>query len=55
MKRAKKLNRGSTDKNKRLGKKYLNGNGDSRYARKRKWCISNGVWGFEVEEPKPWK
>jgi hypothetical protein len=26
----------------------------SRYARKREYCIKNGVWGFEVED-KPWK
>jgi len=30
-------------------------NGDSKYARKRKFCAANGVWGFEVPEPKPWK
>ncbi len=27
----------------------------SRYARKREWCARNGVFGFEVPEPKPWK
>lgn len=28
--------------------------GESRYARKRAWCNSHGVWGFEVPFPKPW-
>lgn len=27
----------------------------SKYARKREWCARNGVFGFEVLEPKPWK
>ena len=30
------------------------GRGESRYARKRKWLDSNGLWGFEVPHPKPW-
>ena len=29
--------------------------GKSRYARKHAYCVRNGVWGFEVPEPKPWK
>lgn len=29
--------------------------GKSNYARKREWCARNGVFGFEVLEPKPWK
>ena len=28
--------------------------GQSRYARKAKYCQKNGVWGFEVPAPKPW-
>jgi hypothetical protein len=56
MKRNKQNNkRGSTDKQKRRGTQYESGGGDSLYARKRQWCIKNGVWGFEVSEPKPWK
>jgi hypothetical protein len=27
----------------------------SNYAKKRIWCRSNNVWGFEVPAPKPWK
>jgi hypothetical protein len=27
----------------------------SKYARKREWCARNGVFGFEILEPKPWK
>jgi hypothetical protein len=33
---------------------YLAGGGESRYARKRKYCVKNNVWGFEVPFPKPW-
>jgi len=33
---------------------YLQEGGESKYARKRKYCIKNGVWGFEVPYPKPW-
>lgn len=29
--------------------------GKSKYARKREWCARNGVFGFQVLEPKPWK
>jgi len=28
---------------------------DSKYSRKRAYCIRYGVWGFDVPEPKPWK
>jgi hypothetical protein len=28
---------------------------DSNYSRKSDWTSRNGVWGFEVPEPKPWK
>jgi hypothetical protein len=35
--------------------KYLDGGGESQYARKKAYCHKNGVWGFEVPEPKPWK
>lgn len=35
--------------------RYLAGGGESNYARKRKYCIKNNVWGFEVPIPKPWK
>lgn len=30
-------------------------NKDSNYSRKSDWTSRNGVWGFEVPEPKPWK
>lgn len=30
-------------------------NGESDYAHKRRWLDRNGVWGFDVREPKPWK
>lgn len=29
--------------------------GESDYAHKRRWLDRNGVWGFDVKEPKPWK
>lgn len=32
-----------------------NPGGKSRYALKREYCLKNGLWGFEVLEPKPWK
>lgn len=32
-----------------------NPSGNSSYGRKRAYCAKNGVWGFEVPEPKPWK
>ena len=32
-----------------------NPGGNSNYARKASYCRGNGVWGFEVPEPKPWK
>lgn len=32
-----------------------NPGGSSRYARKARWCTKNGVWGWEVPEPKPWR
>jgi len=32
-----------------------NPSGNSNYGRKRVYCARNGVWGFEVPEPKPWK
>lgn len=28
--------------------------GQSRYARKAKWCARNAKWGWEVSTPKPW-
>lgn len=34
---------------------YLAGGGESQYARKKAYCHKNGVWGFEVPEPKPWR
>ncbi len=34
---------------------YKEGKGNSLYAKKRAYCLKNGVWGFEVPEPKPWK
>lgn len=27
----------------------------SNYARKKRYLDKNGLWGFEVPEPKPWK
>mgnify|MGYP001580973731 CR=1 FL=1 len=27
----------------------------SNYAKKKAWCARNGVFGFEVLSPKPWK
>ncbi len=38
----------------RMAKEGTIGKGCSRYARKRKWLDSNGLWGFEVPAPKPW-
>lgn len=32
-----------------------NPSGESKYARKERYCNSHRVWGFEVSEPKPWK
>jgi hypothetical protein len=29
--------------------------GESQYGRKKRYCESNGVWGFQVPEPKPWR
>lgn len=40
---------------KRASKKSSRQGGKSKYARKREWCARNGVFGFEVLEPKPWK
>ncbi len=34
---------------------YLDGGGESNYARKKAYCHKHGVWGFEVPIPKPWK
>jgi len=42
-------------KARKLTARYLAGGGESNYARKRKYCIKNGVWGWEVLAPKPWK
>jgi hypothetical protein len=36
-------------------KKSSRQGGKSKYARKREWCARNGVFGFEILEPKPWK
>ncbi len=46
---------GATQKRIRLSASYKQGGGESQYAKKRKYCIKNGVWGFEVADPKPWK
>ena len=27
----------------------------SRYAKKKAYLNRNGLWGFQVSEPKPWK
>jgi hypothetical protein len=29
--------------------------GDSKYARKRRYLKRHGLFGFQVPEPKPWK
>lgn len=35
--------------------KRSDGAGESKYARKKKWLNSNGMWGFDVPSPKPWR
>lgn len=42
------------EKQRKKGEKYLEGRGESRYARKRRWLDREGKWGWEVPEPKPW-
>ena len=32
-----------------------NPGGASNYARKKQWLDRNGMWGFDVHEPKPWR
>ena len=32
-----------------------NPSGNSKYGRKRAYCVKNTVWGFDVPEPKPWR
>lgn len=45
-----------TKREKRIrARRSMKGDGDSQYARKRAFCLKNGVWGFEVLPPKPWK
>jgi hypothetical protein len=39
----------------RKARAMLTPGAESKYARKKKYCDKNGVWGFEVAEPKPWK
>ena len=34
---------------------YLQGGGESRYARKCDYLKKEGLWGFQAGEPKPWK
>lgn len=34
---------------------YIEGGGESNYARKRAYCHEHNVYGFEVKSPKPWK
>jgi hypothetical protein len=29
--------------------------GASKYAKKRAWLMKNGMFGFDVPNPKPWK
>jgi len=36
-------------------KRYAREGHVSDYARRRDFCRKNGVWGFQVSEPKPWK
>lgn len=45
----------SERKSHKRARRYLEGGGDSQYARKKTYCHKNGVWGFDVPEPKPWK
>jgi hypothetical protein len=52
----KKTKNSITDKRRRKSmQKYLDGGGESNYAKKRKYCVKHAVWGFDVQEPKPWK
>lgn len=54
MKRVKKIT--LSDKQRlKSSAKYREDGGNSNYARKKAYCNKNGVWGWEVEEPKPWK
>lgn len=55
MAKSKRRNRESERKAFKRSANYQNGGGESNYARKRKYCHKNGVWGFEVPFPKPWK
>ena len=54
MKRQKRRNTLADKKKRKLSQSYLDGGGNSRYARKRNYCLKNGVWGWEVPFPKPW-
>jgi len=29
--------------------------GKSKYGRKKEYCTANGVFGFQVSDPKPWR
>jgi hypothetical protein len=44
----------SDKKRRKLSAAYRDGGGNSKYARKRAFCLKNGVWGWEVPTPKPW-
>jgi hypothetical protein len=35
--------------------KAANPGGESKYARKRKYLVKNGGFGFQYPEPKPWR
>ena len=55
MAKSKRRNTESTRKALRRSQRYLDGGGESNYARKRKYCLRHGVWGWEVPYPKPWR
>ncbi len=54
MPKGKQRKKDQAKKLKRRTAQYLQGGGDSTYARKKKWLAKNGLWGFEVPHPKPW-
>jgi endonuclease YncB( thermonuclease family) len=55
MPKSKKRKKISDHKSHKRSAKYTEGGGESQYARKKAYCHKNGVWGFDVPEPKPWK
>jgi hypothetical protein len=55
MKRDKNKNTLSDKRRRKSSKSYLEGGGESNYARKKKYLLRTGMWGFEFHDPKPWK